>query len=154
MSDGDLTGNKDVDEPEADEEERSPRRGAAARPTTARRAQSEVRMERKLQGGLKQLGAIIGRRDETLGAIISEDAAKMGTMLAHASQAWPIPFKKLISVVVELLDPLDAFGRTAAHLLMTLRAKRAETNSDEWIAGEEQDEPRPQAQPWKLGSSE
>ncbi len=72
-----LTGEEEDER--QDDEERRPRRSSS---TATRRPQTEVRLERKLIGGLKQLGGIVSRRNETLGEIIIEDSEKMGRLLA------------------------------------------------------------------------
>lgn len=134
----DLTGRGSEDDLRDEEE---PKRKPPERSTSTRRPQSEVRAERKVQGALKQLARIVKRRDVVLGNIIEEDADKMGTLLAHGAAKWPGPLQKLIGIVIELLEPLDAFGRTAAHLVKKVREARAEARQ-EW------EEEQAVARPW------
>lgn len=137
-----LTGDDGIEE-----DERSSSRPSSARSTSTRRPQAEVRLERKLQGGLKQLGAIVGRRDERLGEILTQDADKMGIMLARVAQTGAKPLKVVIGFVSELLEPLDAFGRTAAHLLAKFREARASAR-EEW--DDEEEASGQTAEPWKV----
>jgi hypothetical protein len=110
------------------EDERKPRRSSAS---AARRPQSEVRLEKKLIGGLKQLGGIVSRRNETLGEIIIEDSEKMGRLLARVAQTGPGPLKVAIGFVSELLEPLDAFGRLVGQLVRDWREARARHRLEE-----------------------
>ncbi len=147
--DPDLTGEDVIEEEDEKRKGRAFDRPAASstRTTATRRPQAEVRLERKLQGGIKQLGEIVGRRDEQLGEILNKDADKMGIMLARVSQTGPKPLKAVIGLVSELLAPLDAFGRTAAHLLAKFREARETRRIEQEWEEEEGDAP---AEPWKV----
>lgn len=124
-------------------------------------------LKKKIEDPIAKIAEWIAGRDEDLAAILRADGPKMASLLSRlaANAQTPMIVVLGIQLFASLLEPIDAFGRTAMHILKRMREKREERMEQvEHVTDEEEAEVRDfvpppgdsltddhVAEPWKLG---
>lgn len=104
------------DFPEEPKEPKEPH--LSSRETSALRA--------KIADPIGKIADWISSRDEELAEILRSDAPKMASMLSRLAANAHTPMIVVLGVqaFATLLEPIDAFGRTALHLFRRARERR------------------------------